>query len=603
MNTLIFLFLLFFFFFFLNAVSSFDFPNRFSKSLISSLDNKPSSKSNEYLELTVPLPSDRLTPSCTLPILRHSFGNTINGPPFSTPYSPPSDCPSPWSFVVVEFRAKCKGEQYDRISALWLGGAEILRTSTAEPTKKGIHWKVRKDVTRYSSILSRKDLNLTVMLENVVNKEFTGVYHVEVDFQYYKVNAIEIRAPFSVGDRNKSGELGFIRQKSSDLDANLGVSEEEPADMIIPVSDSGERGFWFRSESELDLHTVEIRFPKNTRRAVLELYVSYHGNDEFWYSNPPNSYVIVNNLETPRANGAYREVFVTIDGELVGSEVPFPVIFTGGVNPLFWEPVVAIGAFRLPTYDLEVTPFLGKLLDNKPHQLAIGVSEGISYWLVNANLHLWLDHKSPSVVAQSSIYNRNPLLEIEHESQFRKLDGSFKIKAERTIRYTGWVQWSGGNHTTTISQRYKFKNTIGFKNDGDYKSVKQNIKASRELKVLNDRGQVIMSTSSRRKYPLRVISAKLPGSRKDTYMLITNVSHSLSEKSVNGGFKTRLYNGQDSDGWMEVKGHSVVSGYAQTLQRISYRDVFGCYSRSVSANNGKLVGDNTTFGCLSLSSM
>ncbi|EXB29258.1 hypothetical protein L484_006932 [Morus notabilis] len=600
MNTLFFLFILFFF----NTVSSFDFPNRFTKSsLTSSLHHKPSSQ--KYFELALPLPSDRLTSSCTLPILRHSFANTIDGPPFSTPYSPPSDCPSPWSFVVVEFRAKCKGEQYDRISALWLGGVEILRTSPAEPTEGGIFWKVRKDVTRYSSILSRSDLDLTIMLENVVDKDFTGIYHVEVNFLYYKDNVTEVRVPSTTGDRNESGELGFIRQKtgleSSDFGANLAIVEEEPADLIIPISDSGERGFWFRSESELDLHAKEIRFPKNTRRAVLELYVSFHGNDEFWYSNPPNSYVAMNNLETARANGAYREVFVTIDGELVGSEVPFPVFFTGGINPLFWEPVVAIGAFNLPTYDLELTPFLGKLLDKNVHRLGIGVSDGISYWLVNANLHLWLDHKSPSVVAQSSFY-LNPLLQIERQSQFRKLDGSFKTKAERTIQYTGWVKWSGGNHTTTFSQRYKLWNTIRFQNDGDYKSVKQKIKASREVKVLNDRGQVITCTSSKRKYPLRVITAKLPGSRKDTYMLVTNVSHSMDEKSFHGGRKRRLYNWQDSNGWMEVKGHSVVSGTAETLQRVRYRDVLGCYSRSVSASNGKLTGDNTTLACLSLAS-
>ncbi|KEH33235.1 peptide N-acetyl-beta-D-glucosaminyl asparaginase amidase A [Medicago truncatula] len=48
------------------------------------------------------------------------------------------------------------------------------------------------------------------------------------------------------------------------------------------------------------------------KKTVLELYVSFHGNDEFWYSNPLNSYITTNGLDTERGNGAYREVCVTI---------------------------------------------------------------------------------------------------------------------------------------------------------------------------------------------------------------------------------------------------------------------------------------------------
>ncbi|KAL5568825.1 hypothetical protein UlMin_025400 [Ulmus minor] len=587
-------FLALFFFFLTNPLPVFpsSFPDRFTKSLSPSLLPH---KSKDYFELAHPLPSDRLTPSSTFPILRHSFANTINAPPFTTSYSPPSDCLPPWSFVVLEFRAKCKGEQYDRISGLWLAGVELLRTSTAEPNQCGIFWKVRKDVTRYSSLFSRSNLDLTMMLENVVNKEYTGVYHVEVNLLFYKEN---------LTNRNFDRKLGFVGDnlglKSDELDPNLGVEVEKPADLIIPISDSGDRGFWFRIESELDLGTRKIRIPKNTRRAVLELYVSFHGNDEFWYSNPPNSYVAMNNLDTRRANGAYREVFVTIDGELVGSEVPFPVVFTGGINPLFWEPVVAIGAFNLPSYDLELTPFLEKLLDKKLHTIGIGVSEGISYWLVNANLHLWLDHNSRSVEAKSS-FSQKPSLEIEKGFQFSKLDGSFKIKAERATEYIGWVKWSGGNHTTTFSQTCKFKNKIRFQNNGSYKSTKQKIKAKKELRVTNEKHVTIRRTSLKRRYPLNVITATFPGSRRDTYILVTNVSHSMKDKYVDRDHQRRVHNTQDSGGWMEVKDHSVISGYANTRQTFGYSDGFGCYLRTVDASNGRLVRDITTFDCLSLS--
>ncbi|KAG8644863.1 hypothetical protein MANES_10G009200v8 [Manihot esculenta] len=403
----------------------------------SSAKPKPTLSGSEYkqfFELNHPQPSDHLKPSCSLHIIHHTFGNTINRPPFSTPYSPPSDCPPPWLHVALEFRANSRGDQYDRISGLWLDGAELLRTSTAEPTESGIFWIVRKDITRYSYLLSKRNVNFTIMLENVVNSIYTGVYHVDVVIFFYKDAAV--RASVTRGDHiSISPNRGGFGAK--------GVYES-PADLIIPISSfRNDKGYWFIIDGDSDVHFRKLRFPANTRRAVLELYVSFHGNDEFWYSNPSNTYIRMNNLTTLRGNGAFREVFVTIDGMFVASEVPFPVIFTGGINPLFWEPAVAIGAFDLPTYDFDLTPTLGVLLDGKDHVFGIGVNDGISYWLVDANLHLWLDTGAASVEAKS-VHYQNPGSSIKRREEFRNLDGSFAIKGKRKTHLTGWIKSSAG---------------------------------------------------------------------------------------------------------------------------------------------------------------
>lgn len=199
------------------------FPDSFTKSLSSShLHNS----SLQYFEVGLPLPSDGLTPSCNVQVIRHSFANTINCPPFSIPYSPPSDCPSPWSHVVLDFHAKCKGEQYDRIAGLWLGGVELLRTSTAEPNPSGISWNFRKDITRYSSTLSLTNLNVTMMLENIVNTEFTGVYDVEVDFLYYNNNSVrndDVRPWSVIANGNFNRNFGFKRE-------SLGLDSEKIED-------------------------------------------------------------------------------------------------------------------------------------------------------------------------------------------------------------------------------------------------------------------------------------------------------------------------------------------------------------------------------------
>ncbi|GAB4827631.1 hypothetical protein Ancab_034515 [Ancistrocladus abbreviatus] len=574
-------------------------PDHFLKSTATSLRQQPP---QQYLELTHPVPSDQLIPSCTLSLLQHSFANTMGQPPFSVPYSPPSYCPSPWSHVVLQIDATCHGDQYDRIFAIWLAGVEILRSSTAEPTASGIFWNVRKDVTRYSSLLSRSNLTLSMMLENLVNDEFTGVYHVNVSLFFYDHHAVV--APPRV---NWMKMLGF----QSDSDINVREDEnreksslnlyETPADLIIPISDHGDEGFWFRIQNESDVRSKNIELPMNAKRVLLELYVSFHGNDEFWYSNPPNAYIESNNLTTKRGNGAWREVFVRIDGSLVATEIPFPVIFTGGINPLFWEPVVAIGAFDLPSYDFDLTPLLGSLLDGKSHNFELGVNGAIQFWLLDANLHIWLDYGSSDVEAKV-VVNWFPEIHQSWETSFNQLDGSFKVKAERKSLASGWVASSCGNLTTSVSRKIEFKNKINFEGNGRYKMVHQKVKVKTEVRTVESgSGKLISQRMLKRKYPLNVITSTVPGYDMDTYMMTTNVSHSLKEKSSNGEFSGSLLNSQESGGWMIVKDHSVLSGASRTQQSFSYQDEIACYSRNIEASSGQLLRDESASVCPSFS--
>ncbi|KAJ0102605.1 hypothetical protein Patl1_06666 [Pistacia atlantica] len=435
--------------------------------------------------------------------------------PLSQTTSPPE--------LTPRFHAKVKGEQYDRIAGLWLGGVELLRTSTAEPSESGIFWKVRKDITRYSSLLVQSNLNVTMMLENIVNDVFTGVYHVNVNLLFFKDKDVTGTVPSILSSDNFNSTLGFESDKYY----------YPPADLILPISNNdGEReGFWFRVESESDLNFKKIKFPRNAYRVILEL-----------------------------------EVLVTIDGKLVASEIPFPVIFTGGINPLFWEPVVAIGAFNLPSYDLDLTPFLGVVLDGKEHKIGIEVKDAISYWLVNANLHIWLDSGSSEVKAGSGEYHY-PNLTLHTNEAFRFLDGRLDVKARRRTGYEGWVKSSLGILTTRVMRQFRFRGFLSFDKNGTHKLVQQRIKVKRQVEVRNERGILVTHVIINRRYPVEVKTVSSPGPEKDRYI---------------------------SGGWMEVKDHSVLSGEANTEQSYSYRDEFGCYSRSVVASNGELLSDKPT---------
>ncbi|XP_047319557.1 peptide-N4-(N-acetyl-beta-glucosaminyl)asparagine amidase A [Impatiens glandulifera] len=573
----------FFFFFFALAASSFSLTesDRFIRSVIPTA-------ATEYIELAPPLPTDKLIPSCSYPVFTHTFADTYGRPPFSVKYSPPFRCRPPWSHVVLQINVSSEGDQYDRIAAVWLAGSEILRTSTAEPTENGIFWNIRKDVTRYTSLLKQSHLTLTVMLENLLTDDLDGVYDVTLTFLYYK-NTKSSSPP------NKRNELGFDSVVNNGRNAfNL---YETPADEIIPISNNKiKEGFWFRINSKADKGLTQIKIPLNTIKAVVEIYVSYHGDDEFWYSNPPDSYIKRNNLTTKRGGGSYREVSLSIDGLFITSVVPFPVIFTGGINPLSWEPVVSIGAFNLPSYDFDLTPFLGRLLDDKIHSFGIGVGYSIPFWLVDANLHIWFDHGSAPVQARLVEIDIPPVM-IKQRSLFQKLDGSFDVEAKRKNRITGWIISSSGNLTTHVLQQFKFKNQILFEGGGSTKTVSMKVKAKMEVIVESADAIQLNRAVVKTKYPLVIITSTVPGLKPGTYKMTTNVSHGLIEKWECGNFSSLIRNSQDSLGWMSVKDHSVLSGSAQTNQSLSYEDQFGCYWRAVMTKDGKMVKDNSAFSC------
>lgn len=556
----------------------------------------------QYFEVTHPLPSDDITPACSVSVLNHSFGYTYGSPPVSVDYTPPpATCE--WSLAVLEFRAECKGEQYDRIAGVWIDGVELLRTSTAQPTEDGIFWSVRKDVTRYSSIITKPNLTLAMMLENIVNDEFTGVYHVNISILFYSDKVA--RVPLSIipgesGARTLNRKLISVKTHGNvdQLDINRVLNPlypyDKPADLVIPISGALDEGVWFRFQDEFHVQTTNVQISQETYKAVLELYVSFHGDDEFWYMNPPDSYVETNHLTTGRAHGAYREVLVTIDGQLAGAVIPFPVIFTGGINPLFWEPVVSIGAFDLPSYDIDLTPFLGLLLDNKKHSIGLQVADGISFWLIDANLHLWLDHSN---VNAEMLKYKFPSMEIQRVSEFVSLDGKFEIDGERSSKASALVHSSYGILKTKVTEKAKFKSKL--KLEGTMKELKQRIKKTTKIKITDEIGQVIVNLEVKINYPLKISIDTQPGLDKGTSLMTTKVEQKRSDRFFYGVNNSRvLSHKQNCTGLMVVKGNSVLSGSSDNRQIYNYQDEFGCYSRNVTVVDGDVVADRTLTTCV-----
>lgn len=479
---------------------------------------------------------------------------------------------------MLEWKATCKGRQFDRIFGVWLSGVEIFRSCTAEPRANGIFWTVKKDITRYYSLLMTKDQILAVYMGNLVDSTYTGVYHVQLFIHFYPAE-----------------------EMYSDYKRNLDYSYEafgSRADLILPISRNMplNDGLWFEVENSTDVSSKEFKIPQNAYRAVLEIYISFHENDEFWYSNPPNDYISANNLTDTPGNGAFREVVVSVDDVVVGVVWPFTVIYTGGVNPLLWRPISGIGSFDLPSYDIEITPFLGKILDGNTHKISFSVTNALNVWYIDANLHLWLDEKSIKTEGGLLKYSSLPL-SFSLVANFTGIDGSFVTNASRSISLTGWVKSSYGNITTKSSQGLSYSNYMVEGNEGNMQNVDQIIYFNKTVDVMMPSSSV-ESLESFKKFLLVMYSDNVDKG-DESYASVSNVTLGFDDKTVKTGSSACCTeNMQKAQGHILVKGRLVVSGVGSTQQLYKYKDDSCCYSRNISSSNYTIHYDKVKDSCL-----
>ncbi|TVY45016.1 Peptide-N4-(N-acetyl-beta-glucosaminyl)asparagine amidase A [Lachnellula occidentalis] len=306
--------------------------------------------------------------SCEVLLMEHSFGLSY-GKPFVGNYTPP-DCK--FNRVVMNFTVTSQGRQFDRLALMYFGDTEVWRTSTAEPTANGIRWEYMKDMTEYMYFWNSTQ-KLIFDLGNLIDSTYTGPFNTTLTATF------------------------FTAQESV-----------EPASLIIPISArKGDAGAASVFTLPSDNATNTVSFPRNANRAVFSVSACGQAAEEFWWSN-----VLQSNVDTfvPVDGTLYgyspfREVQVLIDGQLAGVQWPFPVIFTGGVVPGLWRPIVGIDAFDLREHEIDITPWLPVLSDGNEHTFEIRVvgllddgknsgtlSESVgSSWYVTGKIFLWQD--------------------------------------------------------------------------------------------------------------------------------------------------------------------------------------------------------------------
>jgi hypothetical protein len=335
---------------------------------------------------------------------------------------------------------------------------EIFRSSTAEPTREGIMWSYAKDMSSYLALFKQPQ-KIIFDLGNLVDDTYTGSWHTTLTATYFTAEDLL-----------------------------------EPADIIVPVSArrspvNRPSHFTVPESSAVDA----LKIPPNSRKAVFSISACGQAAEEFWWSNVLTSDTTVFGDDTALyGHSPFRELQLLIDGQLAGVAWPFPVIFTGGVVPGFWRPIVGIDAFDLIEDEIDITPFLPMLVDGRDHTFEIRVlgitDDGNGYgelsqsiesnWVVTGKLFIWLDTNT-SIVAGSAPSIHTPKLSINIFSQTAEgINGTpnsleYMIQVSRLIHISSTLQTSKGSERVVWTQNLAFSNHGTLKNKGNDQDVQQ----------------------------------------------------------------------------------------------------------------------------------
>lgn len=457
--------------------------------------------------------------------------------PYTGTYTPPEGCGDRWGKVVLRMDGKVRGRQFDRLGYLHIGGVEVFRTSTPQPSPDGIQWSVEKDVTRYSDTL-RTGHEVEMLIGNVVDDTYTGIIDVKVTLTFYEGR--QATAP----------------------------------DRVLTLDDN------------------TLTTPRNSERILAEVYATGSGGgcEEYWYLTVPSQAP----YSCQADNGPYREVQIKVDGRLAGIAAPFPTVWTGGwSNPFLWYVVPGPRAFDIKPIEYDLTPFAGILNDGRPHRVevaVVGVPEGQPGWSTPVNVLVWQDAKSARVTGKLTTFQNGDLA----NSSTYAPGSEHRVDTEGDHRLTvaGYVDTSHGRVTTTV--RRSLANTSTHRwGDGENPDALKATWTDDESVTVDGRGPA-RTTRAHRTYTMDGTTTTGAGDRLRTVLTLGD----RAEVSVTrAGHRTAWYRLDDTyagDATYTInvprdQRHAV----GTTSEHYRIRGSAGCYDRSLATVQGVLTGERS----------
>lgn len=279
--------------------------------------------------------------------------------------------------------------------------------------------------------------------------------------------------------------------------------------------------------------------------------------------------------------GSFREVSLSIDGMIAGYAFPFPVIFSGGIVPTAWRPMIAYGAYDQPTYIIDVTPLLPLIAGSKV-DFALGVNgqgdcrkkSTYNNWFVSGNVKIW---GNDAATNGKIIDYHNPHIEETSISHVMPGKHEAEIVTTSNRRFRILSQVNGKN--VEFEQDLNFVNRQYLSKDGGKQRVDQVIHGSSRSK-----GHGNLDYLDSFSYPLSVTSDYSSG---DYFSASIQVGYHRNQT----GHQIDL--AQRAGGTVYLNDICrVVNGTGQSRGRIAYRDDSGRrYERTVRTKKLEVLYD------------
>lgn len=303
--------------------------------------------------------------------INHTFGNSWGSPAIAK-ISAPSNVT--YNKVVLTLNTTVGGVQYDRLANIFVDGVQIWRTSTAEPGGKDVFSTFDKDVSTYLNLFQQSEFEVLFQLDNLITPRLTGQFHVELYATYFNVLELAeseekegIIADSAFGNFSKYSILSTDGAASKVYGLTKHEKSTEPSISYLPSD-----------KILVSLPEVSV----NTTRLTLSVFASGNSAEEFWYTNVLDKFVhqFENVGKKLLGHGPVRIINVYFNGEKIATQTPEPFIFTGGISPALWSPVVATSAFDLSSIDIDLTgllPYLWESQSIADKFLEIEISNGL----------------------------------------------------------------------------------------------------------------------------------------------------------------------------------------------------------------------------------
>lgn len=495
-------------------------------------------------------------------------------------YTPPANCPGPWSKVVftADFTVTA-GRQFDRTAAFYLGHANIYYGTTAEPRSAlSPSWHVESDVTDLAAIFKSPQVgeaNLGNFVGVSGGVDYTGIIYANAALEFYPA---DFRNP-----------------------------APRTPDIVVPVNGSGGDAGTLNTSSDQITQTLDL--PQNVESVYLDVIAQSQSGDEFWYTCVPNDQT--GPLESC-GNTAFRETEIWVDGKPAGVAPVYPWIYTGGIDPYLWEPIPGVQTLDFKPYRVDLTPFAGVLGDGATHTVAVSVYNANGYFLATANLLVFTDHGSRKVTGNliTDTLSAAPTPVVKENitqggtAASPTYAGTVHVSSTRNLTISGYVNTSHGRVVTTVTQN------VGFANDQTF-----NINASTYVQDIQQTSTVHSTTSTRDgfltttternfRYPLTLnFSAVVnsDGSSDDTTTVAQG--YQKDDRTSLNGFP--LYNSSVNEQEnstdtlpFDSSGNFLGPTNSTASQSYIWKNSLGeCYSRTITAAAQKLTAVTDGQGC------